>query len=855
MASGLGTCVKALLFTTGLVACVPAMAQDAVAPADPTAGANAAGDVIVVTGRRAADRLAIENKRLSDSQVDQVRSDDVGRLPDQNVAETLRRLPGLSVANDQGEGRYLTVRGVSPDLLNVTLNGQTAAAPEPDSRQVKLDDIPSALIGAVTIVKTLTPDLDANAIAGSANIETVSAFDRNKTFVTATGAVGYNKLGGTHPIEGDVSFGSVFGSDKQFGIVLAANYSSRTIESENVQTGGHWDEVGGFDVPLENTLRKYHIDRKRLGLVANLDWRPSDSARTYLRFLYSKYSDREARFGFSVEPDDEAITNQTATTGQFDEADAARELKWRREDTSSFSATAGGEFNLGDSLLKIEAGYTSAKKRDPHRNGWNFETDGFGGTYDTTGLFPRYTVSDVVYDADNFEFDEVSYESRHSVENLYQGRIDYRMPIGLGDDSTLKIGVKATQRNKTNDENVDVYDGYDGDFVLADIQGKPVGGIFKGRYVVGPRIDPAAADSFFEQNKDNFEMDVEGTIGDSLAADYRVKERILAGYVMTTLKFGDFTMVPGVRVERTKSKYAAKAVIDTLVLADIAKDYDSFGAQTYTDWFPGINLRYDVGTNFVLRGAVTRAIGRPNYLQLAPTVVVNISDNEVEKGNPDLAPLTSTNYDLSAEYYVGRGGIISVAAFYKKIRNPIYSTTIVQSGTFAGRDLVDAQVTTPVNADSAIVKGVELNAQMELEFLPSPLDGVAVGGSMTFVDSKAKGIPGRPDERLPLASQSDRVGSAYVSYEKYGLSMRVAYTHRSAYLLTPGESSYGDIYVGNFNQWDAKIGYAVTKNIRMFFEGSNLNDAPNLMYQGIRSRVDEVERYGYSLRGGLQISL
>ena len=104
-------------------------------------------DDIVVTGRRAADRAALENKRLADGQIDQVRADDVGRLPDQNVAESLRRLPGLSVANDQGEGRYLTVRGVSPDLLNVTLNGETAAAPEPESRQVKLDDIPSGLIG------------------------------------------------------------------------------------------------------------------------------------------------------------------------------------------------------------------------------------------------------------------------------------------------------------------------------------------------------------------------------------------------------------------------------------------------------------------------------------------------------------------------------------------------------------------------------------------------------------------------------------------------------------------------------------------------------------------------------------
>ncbi len=852
MAAPLRMTIRTALLSSTLLAAQPAWAQ--ARNTGQNAGENTAMNEIVVTGRRAADRAALEAKRDSDRQISQIRSDDVGRLPDQNVAETLRRLPGISVQNDQGEGRYLTVRGVSPDLLNVTLNGQTAAAPEPDSRQVKLDDIPSALIGAVTVVKTLTPDLDANAIAGSANIETVTAFDRHKTFLTVTGAAGYNRLGKTHPIEGDVSFGTLFGPDKQFGIVLAANYSKRTIESQNAQSGGHWDVVNGFDVPLENTLRQYHIVRERTGLVANFDWRPTDAVRTYVRMLYSKFSDREDRFGYSVEPDDGTIVDQTATTGRFGDAEAARDLKFRREDTSSFSTTVGGEFDIGESLLNIEAGYTRATKRDPHRTEWSFETDGFGGTYDTTGLFPRYSVGDFAYDAANYDFDEVDYESRHAVEDLYQGRIDYRTPIGLG-DSTIKFGIKATQRNKTNDENVDVYDGFDGDLRLTEVQGTPLGSIFSGRYVVGPRIDPATADGFFDDNASLFEMDTDGTVGDSLAADYRIKERILAAYVMTTLKFGDFTMIPGVRVENTKSEYAAKAVIDTLALDDIAKDYDSFGAQSYTDWFPGINLRYDVGDHLVLRGAITRAIGRPNYEQLAPTVIVNVSDNEVEMGNPNLAPLMSTNYDIAAEYYIGRGGIVSAAAFYKKITNPVYSTTIVQSGTFAGRDLVDAQVTTPLNADSAVVKGIELNAQFELEFLPSPLDGFTIGGSMTFVDSEAKGIPGRPDERLPLASQSDRVASAYLSYEKYGLSARLAYTYRSAYLLEAGESAYNDIYVANFNQWDAKIGYTISKSIKVFFEGSNLNDEPNVMYQGVPRRVDEIERYGYSLRGGVQISL
>jgi len=836
---------RALMLTTCLaVPATGAWAQEAEAGQDST---------IVVSGRRAADRAALESKRDSDSQVDQVRADDVGRLPDQNVAETLRRLPGLSVANDMGEGRYLTVRGVSPDLLNVTLNGQTAAAPEPDSRQVKLDDIPSALIGAVTVSKTLTPDMDANAIAGAANIETVTAFDRPGTFGSLRGSYGKYDLNGKHPYEMDASIGTRFGPDRQFGVVLAFNYSSREFEAQNVQSGGKWEEVNGEFVPLRQTIRDYHTRRQRYGAVANFDWRPTDDVKAYARFLYSKYKDRESRPGFTIDLDDDEITNQTATSGDFAEAEIARALRSREEDSDTLTASLGGEFDLGDNWLRVEGSYTRANKRDPHRDEISFAGEGVTGTYDLSGGIPVFRPDASAFDPASYEFDETSYEHRRAREDLYQARADFRAPIAIGDDSSIKVGLKYTKRRKTNDAESVIYDGYDGTFGFDEVQGESIGSIFKGRYPFGITIDRPSADAFFDSNFDNFELDEEGTLGDSLAGDYLIREKIFAAYAMATIKVGDFTAIPGVRMEKTKSNYAAKAVLDSSTVADLGKPYDSFGGQSYTDWFPGLNLRWDATPSLVLRAAVTRAIGRPNYEQLAPTTIVNTGDNEVEMGNPNLKPLTSTNYDLAAEYYIGRKGIVSVAGFYKTIANPIYSATTVQSGTFAGQALVDAQVTMPVNADSAFVKGVEINAQTELSFLPAPLDGFSIGGSITFVKSRAKGIPGRGTERLPLASQSNRVASAYLSYEKYGLSARIAYTYRSPYLLEPGEDSDTDLYVGAFNQWDARIGYDVVKNVTIFLEGSNLNDEPYRVFQGISSRTDEVERYGYSVKTGVQI--
>src|SRR5690606_23320103 len=159
----------------------------------------------------------------------------------------------------------------------------------------------------VTVVKTLTADLDANAIAGTANIKTVTAFDKNRTFGSLRGAYGYNRINGKNPYEFDGSFGTLFGADQQFGIVLAANFSKRVLGSENVQAGGSWEDVNGFDVPLEQTVRQYNTRRERSGAVANLDWRPTDDVRTYLRLTYSRYNDTEARPGFTIELDEDEI--------------------------------------------------------------------------------------------------------------------------------------------------------------------------------------------------------------------------------------------------------------------------------------------------------------------------------------------------------------------------------------------------------------------------------------------------------------------------------------------------------------------------------------------------------------------
>ncbi|TXC71636.1 TonB-dependent receptor [Sphingomonas ginsenosidivorax] len=851
-----GVAVGAMLGGVAQAQTVPATAAATAAAADPTDAPD-----IVVTGTRAGERKAIEEKRSADNFVEAIFANDVGKLPDQNVAEAVRRIPGLSVANDQGEGRYVIVRGINPDLVNVTLNGMTLPAPEPEGRQVKLDDIPSALINAVVVTKSLTADQDANAIGGSVDIRTLSAFDRNKPyFADARAAYGWSKLNGKHPYEGDVQVGGLFGPDGQFGAVLSVNYSKRPIESENFQGSTNYrvaTAANGFVVPDQYGLRDYNLTRTRKGAVLNLDWRPSDTTKIFLRGTYSAFDDSETRDQFIID-NQSAFTNQTATTGTFRGRGSVR-VRRRQEADTTKSVQGGGEFAVGPGQLAISGGYARAQKRDPLRSEYNFRTGG-------TALTVNYDVSDAPYDfvpgttlaQTAYTLNSVNYDRRLAVERLAQGRVDYTIPLAFGSGgSSVKIGGKYLDRHKTNNRDYQTYGLTAGrTFTLANVSYLGDTSFYGGDYSFGPRIGYDTAEAFLAANPGTVTLNAAGSVNNSLANDYDVKERIIAGYAMATLKFDRLTLVPGVRVEHTRDRSQAKLITAT---TSASSGFNSFGSKQYTDVFPGLNARYDVADDLVLRAAVTTAIGRPNYAQLAPFVSVDTTTNPVSvaQGNPDLKPYKALNFDGAIEYYLPGQGLISVGGFYKRLDDPIYQQVLLgQTGSFAGQALTNASVSTPLNIDKAKVYGIEVNLQTRFTFLPSPLDGFGVSANYTRIWGDGNGTVLGATPRtgdIPLFLQSKHVGTAQLFYEKYGFAVRAAYSYRSAYLDTLGATAAQDQYTDRNGQLDVNASYQVTPELTFFANATNLTDAPWRRYIGTKAQLVERERYDLSVRWGAQL--
>ncbi|MBW8840900.1 MAG: TonB-dependent receptor [Sphingomonadales bacterium] len=839
---------------------------------------------IIVTGSRAALRAATAEKRDADNFVETLHANDVGKLPDQNVAEAVKRLPGLSVANDQGEGRYVIIRGIDPSLVNVTLNGQTLPAPEPDGRVVKLDDLPSAMIQSVVVTKSLLASQDANAIGGEVNVRTKTAFDSKAPFFfDARGAIGLYGLNKKSPYEVDGTIGGRFGAGETFGAVLSVNYSRRPIESENFQGSSDWtNNIGGVFVPAGRGYRDYNLVRTRLGIVGNFDWRPSDDVKLYIRSSYSKYQDHETRDQnlLAINYPAKGTAAYNALTLSTLPATATILVRHREEDDNTKSVTLGGDFNVGGGKLAMSGGWTRAEKTDPIRSEFTFTGPAVTATYDPSTypytLVPNGAAAGIFADPTKFVQSKLKAEHRFTFERIWQGRVDYSHPLAIGTDSSVQVGFKYLDRHKNDDHDLVSYkSAKSANWTLDTVGFLGDTDFYNGQFNFGQRIDWNKAQAYLAAHPNAATFDYSGNLTGSLAPDYDVREKILAGYAMATLKFGNLTVIPGVRLENTRDRTAAKVVgpainliaggikTDAAYAAALAANnaFNARAVNSYTDWFPGLNVKFEAMPNLLLRGAVTTSIGRPNYSTLAPFITVTPNGQlpaVVNAGNPFLKPYKAVNFDAAIEYYPNKDSLFSAGFFYKDIKNPIYQViqhNVANPGDIPGASLADypkLDLTQYTNMDKEFIGGVELNAQTQFTGLPGFLSGFGISANYTHVWGHATG-PGFRTGAIPLAYQSHDLGNVSVFYEKYGLTARLAFNYRSAFSDLVGTSAATDSYWDSQGQLDLHVGLQVTPQYTIYVDAANLTDSPWRHYQGSKDFLAEREHYGSTYRIGVQL--
>ena len=817
-----------------------AIASERLSAAD--AAATGATEHVEVVGQAASIDQALKEQRNSDNIESVVHADGVAQLPDANVAEAVQRLPGISVERDQGEGRFVSVRGLGPDLNSVTINGTLVPSPESARRAVALDVLPSELVQSLSVIKTLTPDMDANSLGGTVDVQSLSAFDHKGLFYTGTSEAGYNQ--NTHQtspkFSGAISdrFSLGDGIDN-FGVAAALSWNKRDFGSDNVETGGAWDFNDGARLNSFEQ-RVYDISRERTGGGLNFDYKPDDDTQLYLRTLYSRFKDSETRNSTSLEFD------KPQAAGELGKAKAKRKLKQREETQEIQSYVFGGERMVGLWTLSGQAGYSRSSEDSPgHIAGATFKGNSSfpnSGFYDTEK--PRPIIGAGFYDPSNFTLDKVDWEEQDTRDTEKNLRLDLARDYDVeGYASQVKFGGKVSRRNKDNDLNAWVYKDFDdAGFNDAQLNMTPFdkGNVHYQLGQFGPGISGGAIkDLIGGLNPGDYYDEQE-----SRANDFKMREDINAAYVMNTVDIDDWRFIAGMRYEGTEFEAKGTGVRDGAFEAqDTQRDYHH--------WLPGLHARYQLDKNTQLRAAWTNAVVRPTFGQLAPGFVID--DDEASFGNPNLKPLASSNFDLGIEHYMGQAGTVSAFLFYKDIKNFVYNNDLAGSGEWV--DFTEAH--TYANGDSAKLYGLELAYSQKFDWLPTPWNGLLLGANTTFSRSSASiegfdQATGRNRKRdIDLPNQSDTVGNLMLGWEDDTLSLRLSANYKSQYLyeLAGISDKAHDLHVDAQTFVDFSARYSLTKNLQVSFEAQNLTDQPYFVYSGHRRYNNQYEEYGptYSL--------
>lgn len=840
------------------------------------------GSQILVIGQSAAQASALSRKRAADGISDVLTRDSIGQFPDQNVAESLRRLPGINVLNDQGEGRFVAVRGLDPNLNATSVNGVRIPSPEGDIRAVALDVVSSEIIESIEVKKSLTPDMDADTIGASIEINTTSAFDRKDDLYVVKLGGSYNEL--RDELTPDVGFDFAKRLTDNFGVSGGLSFYNRKFQTDNIEADD-WTENDGLIYAEEVQYRDYLVERERISATLGFDARVGETTELYLKGVWSQFDDQEFRRRLVFGLGDANVSGSglmpvfddfTPDAGMLDDEgeeieqaviEVERDAKDRFERQRIRTLVFGGESDFG--ALDAEYSVSWAKSSefesgsvDPTVFLGEFENEltvGFDYADERRPAFNVSTGADAFFDPTRYELDEVELTALSDAEDEeFAGRLDLGYDI-VTDTGTFRIqgGVKARFREKQFNGEIEFYEA--DDVTLADVLGNGPSNTLANLAPLPGLTEPT---EFFFANQSIFELVQPDSAIDSANEDYSVEEDIFAGYLLGRWETDDLLVIGGVRYERTDNTLSGFETVLTEVDDDeIVTVTPIQFERDYDHWLPSLNIRYAAQPNLILRLAGYRSLVRPNLEQLAPRVEID-EDNEAVIGNPTLNPFTAWNIDASIEYYMSNNGAITAAVFYKDLDDYIVGVNL-ESGPFLGFEFEEAE--SFINGESAEIFGVELSASQRLSFLPSPLDGLLVQGNYTYTDATGSvvteplaGPTDTPSFRdIALPATSEHTFNAVLGYEKGPVSLRLAGTYRDGFLdEINSDGPEFDRFVDDLFQLDFTARYQATSNVQVYFEWININNAEFFAFNNFGGRQNNLqyEEYNWTMKGGLRLT-
>ncbi|MBI5689520.1 MAG: TonB-dependent receptor [Verrucomicrobia bacterium] len=850
---------------------------------------------VTVEASRTGQARAFNQQRAAQNLTHIVSADFSGQFPDKNIADAVKRLPGVTVETDRdtggSEGRYVTIRGMTADFNAVTVNGMRINVTDFDglTRRVPLDVVSSDVADQIEVTKALRPDQDADSIGGAVDIKTRSAFSRDGRVASIKAALGHSALledyfnyPHRNPTrEFAVNYSDLLGWERRWGLSVSAHHRDRAFVKQRNSTTG-WNGAGTAASPFlmdSFVLQHYFDDMTNRGANGSLEFRPAAGHK--LR-LYAGVNRRETNrgrqrqqifFPLSLSPASTVgtpvITGDTYTSIAATNNTVRKEVRDFDEIQDTRTLAFDGESRIGGFDLTYLLGYNRGKFDGGLATGVQAQFQRATSTngYTITPGNARFPVITTTLDrldpanASAYQNRSLVRGTRNYTDGEWNAAVNGRHSLTVaGWPGWFKAGAKYRTKSRDRDEIQRTFNantnwhllGYVGQPdippVLADYGAKR-GATADGHYNYGYFLDPQKVREVGELLITRGLLVPSSTnVLNSQLGDYQAWEDVGAAYAEAQVSSGRLTLLGGLRAERTTTKFKTYAVVNGTPLRITP-------SRSYTDVMPGLHLRFDQAKNLVWRAAYTETLARPTFNQLNPRATINTTSDVVTRGNIDLKPVYSRNFDLNFDYYLGSVGYVSAGVFHKRYRNNVYRST--QRELF--EDEPNTQVTQERNARGGRLTGVELAIDYPLRFLPAPWDGLGITCNYTYSDSELDtGLPQLTGRKIPLFDQMKNTLNAGLYYEKHGLRLRASAHQRSRtvfelatdnpYALARFESPSTEL--------DLTASYRFLRRWTVFAEVQNALGVPRHGYNGDKSlRLDFNEYADWTATVGVRWNL
>tara|TARA_R110001606_G_scaffold43811_3_gene115620 strand:+ start:13623 stop:16244 length:2622 start_codon:yes stop_codon:yes gene_type:complete len=814
-------------------------------------------ETIQIRGFHDSAIKTLQDKRDSQSIIEAISAQDIGKFPDKNVAEALQRITGISLSRAQGEGERVGVRGTTPEQNRTFLNGQAIASADwwistQPNRGFNYTLLPADLVSSLEVYKTPQADHNEGSLGGSVNIKTQRPLHTERNHFVANAQIQYNDLSGEFDPQ-LAAFYNWTNPDKNFGALITFTRNQRSLRRDGLESWG-WHEQnfqqntdGTLTASDDNTADIKNIwtpggggsaifqqQRILTSATANFEYQPNLDWNIQLNTLYSVLNADNSNQNFLWQPSsvfargghisDARISDNTLTYARYSQVpeqntqnlpfSTAMEAIWRESEinTSSVHLIVSQQAHLWQNQYQIGFTKGGGGSKQDHTSQFSANTAFSVNTTERKNIIANYDVSPL--DAQAWQLTEARNDSQDSNDQELYLQGDFERAVDHSIISAIKVGAKYRDHQRDFIRYRSFNGAFDGiaqqlDWTLADYPASFPHGFLSD---IG---DQYALRNYSFANISALSKDFQ-TIDfikqQEKASRFDIQERTTAGYVKLMLDGDDYRANLGVRLVNTRQDAGAYKRIGSPV-----EQQESFAWQqhnkNYVDILPSANISIDLNENLIARISAARVMSRPQYNHLMPSTNYNVTQAQGQGGNPDLDPYRANQFDLSVEWYFNDAALLSVALFNKDVESFVeFKRTIEQ------HEGIEMTIDRPINGSGGTIRGVEIGYQQELIY------GFGLITNYTFVDGDRTDSTSARDDYVPGTSKHTINLTSY--YENDWLSSRLAYNYRTHFATGVGETMMDD-----FGQLDGSVTFKISDSLDFVIEAINLTDEITYLYE------------------------